>query len=47
MTEIKYINNICIPYVTPCHYIRTADAIRPEKKDQVLNPMYTAWLSGL
>ena len=43
----QYINNICVSYVTPCHYICTTDANRPEKKDKLLNPMYTAWLNFL
>ena len=42
VAETKYINNICVPYVTPCHYICTTDADQPEKKDELLNPMYTA-----
>ena len=44
----KYINSISVIFVVlamPCITICTTDANRPEKKDQVLNPIYTAWLS--
>ena len=47
VAETKYINNICISYVTPCHYICATDANSPEKKDQLLNLMNTAWPSFL
>ena len=36
MQRVKYINNVCIAFVTLCHYnmyYMYTDANRPEKKD--------------
>ena len=44
----QYINSVhtcSLCSIVPLQY--TTDANRPEKKDQCLKPMYTAWLSFL
>ena len=46
----QYINSdhtCSVCSIVPLQYVATTDANRPEKNDQCLKPMYTAWLSFL
>ena len=44
---INCVNTCSLCSIVPLQYVATTDANRPEKKDQCLKPMYTAWLSFL
>ena len=46
----QYINSVhtcSLCSIVPLQYVLATGANRPEKKDQCLKPMYTAWLSFL